>query len=180
MHLLEYVKKNIERFGVVYSDLSTGGQTMNQENDVKYFLCDQEAFRWKGLDVKTYPASGTQSQGMSKQVLFSGNEHLPTEVRYFEAEPGGYSALERHEHVHAVLIIRGQGSVLLDGTISTIGAFDTVYVPPHTWHQFYADRDDWLGFLCMVHCQRDRPQRPSAEDIRQISMDPQIQSRIRW
>lgn len=180
MHLLQYVKKNIERFGVAHSGVSKGGQAMKQENAVRYFLRDQEAFRWKGLDVKTYPASGTQSQGMSKQVLFSGDEHLPTEFRYFEAEPGGYSALERHGHVHAVLIIRGKGSVLLNGTITSVTAFDAVYVPPNTWHQFYADREEWLGFLCLVHCQRDRPERPTDEDIQQLSLNPQVRSRIRW
>jgi ribulose-bisphosphate carboxylase large chain len=30
-------------------------------------------------------------------------------VRYFEIAPGGYSTLEKHEHEHVVIPIRGRG-----------------------------------------------------------------------
>lgn len=150
------------------------------ESAIHRFAREGEAFRWPGVDVKHYNASGTQSQGMTKQIVFPADAHLPAEVRYFEAEPGGYSALERHQHVHAVLILRGHGSVMIDGEVHEINAFDTVYVPPGVWHQFYAAPDSWLGFLCLVNCERDLPSRPTEADIAELRRNPAIRDVIRW
>lgn len=147
---------------------------------IQRFVQDGEAFRWPSVAVKHYNASGTQSRGMTKQIIFPADAHMPAEVRYFEAEPGGYSALERHQHVHAVLILRGHGSVMIDGTVSEIKAFDTVYVPPGVWHQFYAAADSRLGFLCLVNCDRDMPSRPTEADIEELRRNPAIRDVIRW
>ena len=57
------------------------------------FTNDDDRFRWPQVDLKAYNSSGTQSSGMSKQILFDVDENLPVEIRYFEAEAGGYSAL---------------------------------------------------------------------------------------
>ncbi len=73
------------------------------------------------------------------------------ELRYFEVAPGGFSTLERHEHMHAVLILRGRGHCLVGGEVKPIETRDLVTVPPMTWHQFRATRGEPLGFLCMVN-----------------------------
>ena len=51
-------------------------------------------------------------KAITRQVLFSDPE-LAGELRYFEVAPGGFSTLERHEHMHAVLILRGRGHCLV-------------------------------------------------------------------
>ncbi len=137
-------------------------------------------YRWDGLAAKNYNATGTQSRGMTKQILCAADERLPAELRYFEAREGGYSALERHDHVHMVVILRGRGSVLLDGRITAIESFDTVYIPPLSWHQFYADRGSSLGFLCLVNGERDVPQRPTAEEIEELKQNAAIRDHIRY
>ena len=73
------------------------------------------------------------------------------ELRYFEVAPGGFSTLERHEHMHAVLILRGRGHCLVGGEVRPIETRDLVTVPPMTWHQFRATKGEPLGFLCMVN-----------------------------
>ena len=49
---------------------------------------------------------------ISRQVLFQ-EPGMGCELRYFEMDAGGYSTLERHEHAHAVMILRGHGHCLL-------------------------------------------------------------------
>ena len=70
-------------------------------------------------------------------VLFS-DPAMAGELRYFEVAPGGFSTLERHEHMHGVLILRGRGHCLVGdegGSRSTRTAI-FVTVPPMAWHQF--------------------------------------------
>lgn len=114
-----------------------------------------------------------------KRILCEADEHLPAELRYFEAEPSGHSALERHQHVHAVLVLRGKGSVLLHDTIYPVAAQDTVYIPPQTWHQFHADADSALGFLCLVAADRDRPTRATPEEVEVLRRNPAIHDWLR-
>ena len=104
---------------------------------------------------------------------------MRSELRYFEVEPGGFSTLEKHEHVHAVLILRGGGHCLIGDKVERIAQNDLVSVPPWTWHQFRATGDEPLGFLCMVDAERDKPQLPSDEDLAQLKANPQIAAFLR-
>ena len=99
---------------------------------------------------------------------------LRCELRYFEVAPGGYSTLERHEHVHGVMILRGAADVLVGAEIRPVRTFDLVHIPPMTWHQFRTKGDEPMGFLCMVNVERDRPQLPTADDLRDLRKDPAI------
>src|SRR5688572_29161427 len=117
-------------------------------------------FHWEGVDVREYKQEGSAPfRDVTRQVLFEA-EGLPAQLRYFEVAPGGWTTLERHEHVHAVMVIRGKGQCLVGDKAYDIGERDLVRVPPMTWHQFRAAGDQPLGFLCMVPAERDRPQLP--------------------
>ena len=142
---------------------------------VRRFRTDSDWFRWSDVSVKDYPAAGTISRNVTKQVLFDPDRRLPAELRYFEVDPGGYSALERHDHVHAVLILRGRGSVLVGDAVHAIREHDLVFTPPQTWHQFYAAADAHLGFLCLVNGDRDRPARPTDEEFEALESLPGLQ-----
>jgi quercetin dioxygenase-like cupin family protein len=121
-------------------------------------------FRWQEVDVLAYKEEGSAPfKDVTRQVLFEGSE-LPAQLRYFEVAPGGHTTLERHEHVHAVMVIRGKGRVLVGDKASDIAMHDLVNVPPMTWHQFHAAKDEPLGFLCMVAADRDRPQLPAEHE----------------
>ena len=126
-------------------------------------------FHWEGVDVLAYKQDAAAPfRDVTRQVLFDGTS-LPTQLRYFEVAPGGWTTLERHEHVHAVMVIRGRGQCLVGDTAYDIGLHDLVSVPPMTWHQFHAAPDEPLGFLCLVASERDRPQLPSAADAVEIT-----------
>ncbi len=112
---------------------------------------------------------GTHFRSITRQTLFQGEGDLPVEFRYFEVGEGGHSTLERHQHQHAVMIIRGSGKVFVGDRITEIGLHDVVHIPPMTWHQFRAVNGEELGFLCIVNNDRDRPQRPTESDIEDLT-----------
>jgi mannose-6-phosphate isomerase-like protein (cupin superfamily) len=100
-------------------------------------------------------------------------------LRYFEMAPGGFSTLERHQHMHAVLILRGRGHCLVGSEVKPIETRDLITVPPMIWHQFRATRGEPLGFLCMVNATRDKPQLPTQEDLAGLQKDAKIAAFLR-
>jgi len=125
-------------------------------------------FHWEGVEVLRYKQDGAAPfKDVTRQVLFE-EASLPAQLRYLEVAPGGYTTLERHEHVHAVMVIRGHGQCLVGDRAFDLAEHDLVSVPPMTWHQFHAAEDAPLGFLCLVASQRDRPQLPTADEAREL------------
>lgn len=137
-----------------------------------------ESFRWDGIPVLAYKPEGTHFRDITRQVLFEA-EGLGCELRYFEIAAGGWSSLERHRHVHAVIVVRGEGQALVGDRILELGPNDLVQVPPSTWHQFRATSGGPLGFLCVVECSRDAPERPDAGVLSVLRSDPAIAAFVR-
>ena len=136
-------------------------------------------YRWEGVDELPYKEGDRALfKSITRQVLFS-DPQMHGELRYFEVAAGGFSTLERHEHMHAVLILRGRGHCLVGCEVRALGTNDLVTVPPLTWHQFRATEREPLGFLCMVNATRDKPQLPSPEDLAGLSADPVVAAFLR-
>ena len=136
-------------------------------------------FRWDGVGVHPYKEDQLDAAGIpvfraiTRQTLFS-EPALGCELRYFEMAAGGYSTLERHEHSHAVMVFRGHGKCLLGGEVRDVGPHDLITIPAWTWHQFRAEADAPLGFLCMVNAQRDKPQLPNAVELATMQANPAL------
>lgn len=116
-------------------------------------------FRWP-VELRPYKDGGELFRDVTRQTLLGegeGEESLTFLTRYFEVEAGGFSTLEQHQHPHAVVILRGRGTVQLGEQRFAIGPSDCVYVAPGEAHQFRADQGETLGFLCVVDRERDRP-----------------------
>jgi quercetin dioxygenase-like cupin family protein len=134
----------------------------------------RDDYRWEGVAERPYKEDGgALFKAVTRQVLFS-DPAMQGELRYFEVAPGGFSTLERHEHMHAVLVLRGRGHCLVGAEVRQLATRDLVTVPPSTWHQFRANADEPLGFLCMVNAARDKPRLPSADDLATLKADPAI------
>jgi quercetin dioxygenase-like cupin family protein len=130
--------------------------------------------RWDSVGLHAYKEAGSAPfKDITRQTLFK-DESLAGELRYFEIAPGGHSTLERHAHVHAVMILTGKGRCLVGEEVRDVSAFDLVHIPPMSWHQFRAGPEEPLGFLCMVDRERDRPQLPSAENLAALRAHPHI------
>jgi mannose-6-phosphate isomerase-like protein (cupin superfamily) len=142
-------------------------------------LRQTEPFRWEGVAVRPYKSEGSRFAGVTRQLLFAGGDGLGCELRYFEVAPGGWSSLERHRHAHAVMIVRGAARVLVGTRLIDAGDHDLVRVPPLTWHQFQPVGQEPLGFLCMVDCERDRPEVPDSDALAALRRNPAVAEFIR-
>jgi quercetin dioxygenase-like cupin family protein len=131
-------------------------------------------FRWDGVAHQPYKQDGSAPfRDISRQVLFN-EAALGCELRYFEMDANGYSTLERHEHTHAVMILRGHGQCLVGEEVRDVKPLDLVTIPGWTWHQFRATAGEPLGFLCMVNVERDRPLLPTEGEIAAMKQNPGV------
>lgn len=134
----------------------------------------REGFRWDGVELLRYKDEGAAPfRDVTRQVLFD-EAPAGTQWRYFEVAPGGHSTLERHEHTHAVLVLRGCGRVLVGDEVHPVGVHDLVEIGPMTWHQFRADAGEALGFLCLVASDRDRPRLPDEGELAALRANPAV------
>src|SRR5947209_7534726 len=134
----------------------------------------QRDYCWEGVERLPYKEDDRALfKSVSRQILFSDPD-LAGELRYFEVEPGGFSSLERHEHMHGVLILRGRGKCLVGSEVRAVEPHDLVTVPAWTWHQFRATADEPLGFLCMVNAGRDKPQLPTEAELAALRAEPAV------
>jgi len=139
----------------------------------------QRDYRWEGVECLPYKEDERALfKSVSRQILFSDPD-LAGELRYFEVQPGGFSSLERHEHMHGVLILRGRGRCLVGNAVRAVETYDLVTVPAWTWHQFRAASDEPLGFLCMVNARRDKPHLPGEADLAELKADGEIAAFLR-
>ena len=137
-----------------------------------------EPGRWDRVDILRYKQEGEAPfEGVTRQVLFE--DAGGAQWRYFEVAPAGHTTLERHQHTHAVMVLHGRGRCLVGDRLYDVGERDLVCVPPLTWHQFRADDQAALGFLCLVSRERDRPQLPTPQQIAQLRADAVLAAFIR-
>lgn len=107
-------------------------------------------FDWEGVEASLYPPE-KEMKGVSIRWLIGGAEGARNfALRYFEIEPGGWSSLDQHDHDHGVVILRGQGNVLLGGAETQVCLGDVLYIPPRELHQLRNDGEEPLGFLCVI------------------------------
>jgi quercetin dioxygenase-like cupin family protein len=136
----------------------------------------RDGYRWDGVEHLPYKVeTGTEApfRAISRQVLFA-EPAIGCELRYFEMDAGGHSTLERHEHWHAVMILRGHGTCLVGDQVRAVAERDLVTIPGNTWHQFRASAGEPMGFLCMVNRERDRPVLPTTDELAALRGDPVI------
>jgi quercetin dioxygenase-like cupin family protein len=133
-------------------------------------------YRWEDTGLLAYKEEGSAPfKSITRQTLFRHPE-LKGELRYFEMAAGGYSTLERHQHVHAVLILRGKGQCMLGNEVFDISQNDLVTIEPMTWHQFRANAGEPMGFLCMVNVDRDKPQLPTDAEREALANDAKVKA----
>ena len=139
-----------------------------------YFRLARDRFRWDGVAHQPYKPDGEAPfKDISRQTLFH-DDALACELRYFEMDPGGFSTLERHEHAHAVMILRGHGQCMVGTDVRDVKQFDLIAIPAWTWHRFRAGAQESFGFLCMVNAARDRPVLPGEADLARMRENPAV------
>jgi quercetin dioxygenase-like cupin family protein len=134
-------------------------------------------FRWKDVFEKPYKTNDNSFLNVKRFEIVKGKD---VEFRYFEIEKGGYSSLERHEHEHIVMFIKGRGIVLIENEIYEFEPFDIVYIPSFKAHRFVAKYED-IGFICVVKKDRDKPQKLNEEEIKAlIEKNPNLKEFLKF
>jgi len=146
-----------------------------------FHVTQDEPHRWRNIEELVYKdEAGTATfKDVTRRTLFGEAAGDGMEVRYFEVDAGGYTTLEKHEHTHLVIPIKGRGSCLVGDQVLKLAMHDLVYVPSWAWHQFRADENEVFGFLCMVKVERDRPTLPTPEELAMIKGVPEVAAFIR-
>lgn len=112
------------------------------------YIGSNDNWEWEGVPVRDY---GPIRPNVTVRRFISRKDNSRNlEMRYFELEPGSCSNFEQHNYEHAVLILRGRGTVRLGEKIYPVQFGDAVFVEPDEIHQFRAAEDEHLGFLCAV------------------------------
>lgn len=149
-------------------------------DDSKVIEC--EDYEWDSIPRRDYKDDTSIFKDVHRYTLLGGDEdeeqELNFQTRYFEVHPGGYTSFEYHNHPHAVVVIRGSGEVILGDEIHEIGMHDVVYVGPGKPHQFKADEDNPLGFLCIVDRDRDRPNIPGDDEFEDLIPSSDVRKSI--
>ena len=140
-----------------------------------------ENFDWEGIELHPYKDNdGNPSfKDVTRQTIFKEDKVNGLEVRYFEIAATGHTSLEKHEHTHLVIPIKGRGACLVGDEVLELAMHDLVYVPSWAWHQFRADENEVFGFLCLVRVERDRPTLPTAEELTIMRNIPEVAAFIR-
>ena len=92
-------------------------------------------FTWAGVPIEPYKETTDLWAGITRRELAGKRAASPPRfhVRYFEIAPGGYSTLEKHEHEHVVIPIRGRGEAQFGcDDVYRVGFGDVVYIAPAT------------------------------------------------
>ena len=112
-------------------------------------------------------------KAISRQVLFA-EAKLGCELRYFEMAAGGYSTLERHEHMHAVMILRGRGHAWSATRCGESSRSTWSPSRPGPGTSSAPPRASRSGFLCMVNALRDKPQLPTEQELAALKANHMI------
>jgi quercetin dioxygenase-like cupin family protein len=142
-------------------------------------------FAWDGVVPAVYKTTADLPAGMAwrdviRHTLIGGGEDgAQFQLRYFEIGPGGFSSLEKHRHIHAIVVLRGTGDIIVGTEVFRVAPFDVVCVPSGAPHQFVNAGEDPFGFLCPVDADRDRPQALTQEELAALLEIPAVRQAIR-
>lgn len=139
-------------------------------------------YTWDGVERKDYKTDTASYKGVHRFSLLGerdDEQQLNFQTRYFEVESGGYTSLEHHRHPHSVVVIRGSGSVIIGNEVHELGLHDVVFISPETLHQFHADKEEPLGFLCVVDRYRDKPALPDEEYLENAVTNPEVRKNLK-
>jgi len=107
-------------------------------------------------EVELTPPAMDGAQGTTMAVMVGRDDGAPNfAMRQVRVEAGGHTPRHQHDYEHEVLVLDGQGTVLLEGAEQPIRAGDVILVPADEEHQFKAKGDAPLRFVCLVPATRD-------------------------
>jgi quercetin dioxygenase-like cupin family protein len=138
-------------------------------------------YKWNGVHTVAYKNEGSSDTfyNVDRQNIISAKDGVGFDVRYFECGPGGFTTLEKHQHVHIVMIARGAGRVIIGENIFEARPHDYFVIPSWAPHQLINAKDDPFAFFCSVDAQRDKFVRLSKEETKRLKENDDINAWIK-
>ena len=140
-------------------------------------------FEWDNVDLIDYKTVGKGEKASFKNVkrqnIVKSDSDIGFDMRYFECGKGGYTSLERHEHVHVVLVLRGKGSIIVGEKAYVVEPYDLIVIPSQAVHQLVNTGAEPFGFVCTVNAERDKPLLLTQEEINELLKIPELKDIIR-
>lgn len=125
----------------------------------KFIMFKEKEYVWNNAHVIPYKSADDSFQtfkGVSRQNIIDKDERVTFDVRYFECKPHGFTTLEKHDHSHCVIVLRGEGKILIGKTLHKVGKYDCFIIPGDEPHQLInASEKEPFGFICIVNKERD-------------------------
>ena len=84
-------------------------------------------------------------------ILLGNDEGVPNFImRQFRLAPGGHTPQHDHSWEHEIFVVRGRGTLMVEGKHHSLRPGTFALVEPGENHQFTAADDSELVFLCIV------------------------------
>jgi len=101
--------------------------------------------------VEAVMSVGDGIKGASMKKLVGPDEGWDSHVmREVNLEPFGYSPRHAHDWPHINYVLKGKGTLEIDGVLNEIEAGYYAYVPANKVHQFTNKTDGEMAFICIV------------------------------
>lgn len=138
-------------------------------------------YNWDGAEKADYKKKGSCQlfKNVARQNIFLSNERDGFDVRYFECGEGGYTALEKHQHCHVAMVIRGKGKIIIGNNIYDVEKFDVVHIPSWEPHQLINNDNEPFGFICTVKSERDEYQLLSIQELECLKQNSNIKKHVK-
>ena len=108
-------------------------------------------------DVQRLRLEGDSLKNVHKKVLVSPQEGWEGNVmRVFELDVDGYSPRHSHSWPHINYILKGKGTLHLDGIDHEVREGSYAYVPGNKVHQFSNRGNEPFSFICIVPVEGDQ------------------------
>ena len=102
-------------------------------------------------DVQRLKLEGDSLKNVHKKVLISPQEGWEGYVmRVFDLDVDGYTPKHSHPWPHINYILKGKGTLHLDGIDHEVEAGSYAYVPENKMHQFSNQGNELFSMICIV------------------------------
>lgn len=123
---------------------------------IKKFSGDwEQVFSWDGAKTRMY--QNTEDNQVSETWMIGKAEGAQNfAFRFYQLSPGSHSRKEQHPYDHGMLVLQGEGQVLLGEETHPIQRGDVIYISPNLLHQVTNTSSAPMGFLCVIPARREK------------------------
>ncbi len=105
----------------------------------------------KNKDMKSVEVNMEAAKNVLKQTAITSKEGWEGwSMRIFTLKKEGYTPSHSHPWPHINYIIKGIGTLFIDGEEQSVSPGDTAYVQGGEKHQFKNNGDEDFSFICIV------------------------------